>query len=261
MKEENDPLRVRETWTRNPLSSELRPVLARVAAFKDQARKFYFEVVLTAHPCPACGGRLRMVRSGECRCKCGLLIDPTVQFQRSSCCGAKVVKRILHYACSGCGKTVSSKFLFDERIFDSEYFREAMRTARERKRRKREEMRQLLANARSDPLFLSELPALDSIPGLEMALNEFIGTAEPIRFAAFRGEHPFDMEEYRKAILAHLQDFNVLFSRLPKICDDLRLDRIWRFVTLIYMEQVQEVHLSQCGGDIWVIRHEAYNEG
>jgi len=261
MKGEEHPRSVRETWTRNPLSCALMPVLGRVTAFKEQARKFYFEVILLAHPCPACGGRLSMIRAGECGCDCGLLIDPTVQFQRSACCGAKVVKHILHYACAACGRTVASNFLFDERVFDKEYFKEAMRSARERKRLKKEEMRRLRANARSDPLFPSELPAFDSIPGLKMALDEFIGSAEPIRLAEFRGEHPFDIEQYRQAILAYLEDFRVLFSGLPKISDDLRLDRIWRFVTLIYMEQEQEVHLSQCGGDIWVIRHEAYDEG
>ena len=49
------------------------------------------------------------------------------------------------------------------------------------------------------------------------------------------------MERYRKAILAYLDDFRVLFSGIPQISADSRADRVCRFVTLIYMEQEGEV--------------------
>ena len=48
-------------------------------------------------------------------------IDLTATFQRSTCCQATLETRRQHYACSCCGQT-SSRFLFDERAFDSQYF-------------------------------------------------------------------------------------------------------------------------------------------
>jgi len=82
----------------------------------------------------------------------------------------------LSLCCSRCHQTVQSRFLFDERIFDAAYFREMMKESRARAKRKREEVKRLLAGSRSGPLLLMEEPCLDSIPGLQEALDAFISS-------------------------------------------------------------------------------------
>ena len=153
---------VQERMSRNPLIQAIRRVLGRVENFKEKVRSFSFEVVLSAHQCPKCGGQLRMIGQSECSCSCGNIFDPTLAFQHSLCCGAGLVRKTLHYACSKCSKTAPSRFIFDEKLFDAPYFREMMRESRDRARRKREEIRRLLAESRSSALQLMEEPSLGS---------------------------------------------------------------------------------------------------
>ena len=247
--------------TRNPLIRAMGRILGRLTTFKDLAREFYFDVILTAHPCLACGGSMRMTGQSECSCSCGIVLDPTVEFQRSPCCDAMLVKKVFHYSCSCCGKVISSLFLFDERVFNREYFREMMRVSRKRKLQKREEIKRLLVSSRSDALSFTELPDLDDIPGLKNTLDEFVGAIDGISAADFTGSDLFHMQEYKAAILARLKEYEVLFSSIPPVCDDRRKDKVRRFITLIYMEHDSEVELTQYGDDILVERYEAHNEG
>jgi len=160
----------------NPLISGIARVLSRVSDFKETARAYYFEVILSPYRCPDCNGMLQMTSQNQCSCSCGKTFDPTLIFQQSSCCSARLVRRTLHYACLRCHQTVPSRFFFDERLFDKGYFREMMQEARARERRKKEELKAILAGSRSDTLILLKEPCLDSIPGLTEALNGFIGT-------------------------------------------------------------------------------------
>jgi len=243
----------------NPLIEAIGRVLMRLSSIKDEVREFYFELIMAIHPCPCCGGRMKMTGASECSCSCGLTIDPTAEFQKSNCCGVKVVKRILHYACSHCGRAVPSMFLFDERIFDNEYFREAMRASRERKLQRRAEIKRLLANSRSGTFHLEEELSLSAVPGLEEALEEFIGNAASIPASfSFEREGEFHMGLYHEHILAILRSHSVLFSNIPTLVEDARLDRVRRFVTLIYMQHEREVELTQYETDILVERDEAY---
>ena len=60
----------------------------RVTRWAEQARRFFYAVMLWDHACPGCGGALAMVKDGQCRCeKCGKALDPTVEFQRCGTCG------------------------------------------------------------------------------------------------------------------------------------------------------------------------------
>ena len=93
-----------------------------VAQYKAAARDYYYDVMLGNHLCPLCGEKLRMLEAGMAKCPSGHELDPTAAFQKSGCCGAKLVRRSLHYACASCGKTVPSRFSFDERVFDKVYF-------------------------------------------------------------------------------------------------------------------------------------------
>jgi hypothetical protein len=46
----------------------------------------------------------------------------------------------------------------------------------------------------------------------------------------------------------------MLFSDIAPLSEDWRKDKIWRFVTLIFMRQDSEVSLTQYGADILVER-------
>ena len=194
-----------------------------------------------------------MVGPSQCSCSCGNVLDPTLAFQESPCCGARLVRKTYHYACARCHETVPSRFLFDERVFDPVYFREMMREARARAKRKKEELRRFLARTRSDPLILVEEPCLESIAGLEEALDGFIGSAM-IDLARFLPKSGFSMKAYRNHILAALGVGSRLFSEISPLAEDYRRDRIWRFITLIFMTQDREVELTQLGADILVER-------
>ena len=68
------------------------------------------------------------------------------------------------------------------------------------------------------------------------------------------------MEEYQEHISSILSWDSVLFSDITPLIDNDRQDRVWRFVTLVFMENDREVELTQDGNDLWVQRiyHEAY---
>jgi len=242
----------------NPLLQGIVTVEKRVFEFKEEARQFYYAVLLSVLPCPACGGRLSMTGPSQCQCECGTTVDPTIAFQRSPCCGALLQRRTLHYVCSTCGRIVPSRFLFDERLFDNEYFVEKMRESRERRREAREEMLRTLLLSRSDALCLTETPGLESIPGLEVDLDAFIGSMPEMPATDFVGKDAYRMEAYRSAILEDLPPGCVIrFSAIPSLVPDRRLDRARRFITLIFMQQAGEVDLTQCGeNDILVERYE-----
>jgi hypothetical protein len=108
---------------RNPLVHQINGILEYVDAYKERVRDFYFQVLLSQHACPTCGDALHMTGASECSCQSGHIFDPTVSFQSSPCCHARLIRKTFHYACSRCHETVASKFLFDERVFDAEYFR------------------------------------------------------------------------------------------------------------------------------------------
>jgi hypothetical protein len=154
---------------------------------------------------------------------------------------------------------VASRFLFDERLFDKAYFREMMQESRDRVRKQREEVRRLLAGSRSDTLILLQEPKIEAIPGLVEALDGFIGTNMEV-LKNFLSNPDFNMEDYRSHILSIIGMGSRLFSDIPPLLRDSRRDRIWRFVTLIFMQQGGDVSLTQYGADILIerVQIEAY---
>ena len=252
---------------RSPLIQEIIRVLHFVSGFKDRAKEFYFEVVLSPFRCPLCSGRLKMTGQSQCSCSCGNTFDPTTAFQKSTCCQAKLIMKTFHYACSRCHKTVPSRFLFDEKVFDKEYFREMMLESRERTKRKRDEIRKLLADSRSGSLSLLEDPDFDGLPGFFADLDDFIRSgAEGCSgySGLFQDKIPgFKMDSYRNHILSILTWNALLFSKITPLMEDHRLDKVRRFITLIFMQQDREVIITQNGEDLLVQRvcHEAYSEG
>jgi hypothetical protein len=245
-----------DRFIQNPLVREIKAILDQIKSFKERAKVFYFEVVLSAVRCPSCSGRLHMTGQSECACSCGNVLDPTVEFQKSSCCGAKLVRKTFHYSCLKCHRVVPSRFLFDEKLFDGEYFRVMMRESRRRSQRKKEEIRRLLVESRSGALPLLEDPNLESIPGLLDDLDGFINDGlNAIGGFHFDLETPFEMDKYREHILSNLGWNSTQFTDIDPFIDDYRKDRVWRFVTLVFMQHDREVDIEQNGNELLIQRH------
>lgn len=242
-------------WPGNPLLEGILDALGKIEQLKCLARDYYYGVVLSGHVCPSCGGCLRMTGPSRCQCDCGVSLDPTVAFQRCQDCGGALALQKCHYACRHCHRVQQSRFLFDERVFSAEYFRERMAESRQREKDRLDEMRRWLASTRSEPLRLDCGLSLDSVPDLDLALNEFIGQSNPVLLEEFRIMESFRMEKYWRVILAGLDECR-LFSSLPQVCEDSRRDRARRFTTLVFMQHEQVVDLVQQGNDLWVMRHE-----
>lgn len=247
--------------TGNPLFNGIAQISKRVIEFKKLAKEFYFDVILSVHRCPQCNGRIQMIGKSECACDCGNVFDPTLTFQKSPCCSKNLVRRTLHYVCAACMKTVGSMFLFDEKLFDRTYFREMMKASRVRVQKRRKEIKRFLAESRSGALQLLEEPNLESIPGLVQDLDGFI-QADPSRSQDFPIDviSDFGMNDYRDHILDVLGSDSLLFSDITPLVDNIRRDRVRRFVTLIFMQNDREVELTQYGCDILIERfsNEAY---
>jgi hypothetical protein len=136
-----------------------------------------------------------------------------------------------------------------------------MRESRARAKRKREEIRRFLAESRSAELPLMEAPDLESIPGLVADLDDFIrASSNEMSEMAFDTPSSFRMDDYREHILSALGWSPMLFSKIIPIIEDDRQDKIWRFITLIFMEHDLEVELTEQDRDLLVQRvcNEAY---
>lgn len=245
----------------NPLLQGIGRVLEQVGEFVAKSRKYYLQVLLSQHQCPKCLGRLKAADHGRCACSsCRFTFDPTLAFQRTRCCGAKFAKRVIHYACSRCGQSEQSRFLVGERVFDAQYFRDRMKSHREKAGRKREELRRILSDSRSDTLILVEPPRLERIPGLVEALDEFTQEENPeSNQLLYDPVQAYDLISYRAHIKSGLGWAPVLFSEIPMLYSGSRLDKVWRFMTLLFMDQAREVDINQYGEDLMIrkLNHEA----
>jgi predicted RNA-binding Zn-ribbon protein involved in translation (DUF1610 family) len=238
------------------LAFKLAEAVSRLLA---HARRFFYEVVLSSYACPRCGGKLAMLRDGRCRCMaCGLDLDPTVAFQRCSACGGILVLRISRYRCRACGADIQSRFLFDGLVFDAEYFRQKMAESRHRKCDKREQVRKMLAESRSGPV--SPPPAdLEAIPGLLDALNGLtVGVDVAAWLPLCKG---FDLNRYQRHVQGYLSEVELGFDDIPPLDQDARLDRIWRFIAIIFLAHAGQVIIEQEGQRILVRQNEANREG
>jgi len=224
-----------------------------VETFVGHARDFYYEVMLSNTACPRCEGDLQMLRESYCRCaSCGSAFDPTVAFQRCPDCEGRVRPRICRYRCVLCGADVRSRFVFDACVYDAEYFRERMAQSRQRKLERDAQAAEAVIQPRSAVLEPVST-GLDEIPGLIEALNGLV--ADPMLAAlvplAAKG---FDLKRYEAHVQAHLGDAETEFDDIPPLEDNQRLDRIWRFITLIFMAHAGGLELRQDEADITVIR-------
>jgi hypothetical protein len=222
-------------------------------SYREKVKKYYFDVLFTRYRCPSCKGKFHYMGLSLAKCSCGLVINPTIEFQRSSCCNAMLFKKICHYACSKCGRSVPSKFLFDERLFDAEYFREMMSQYRGKKRRDSRNYRYLCREL-SGSFFLEEDFDLGQLEDLDMDLKDLIGSEQiEVDFDFACEESEYNMDLYWAHVTKELAGYDeLLFDSFGELDKDSRKDRIWRFVTLVFMEQERLVMLLQDGDDILV---------
>ena len=230
-----------------------------VAGFVSRARQFFHAVMLYGHRCPSCGGSLQMEQERRCRCRCcGDIFDPTAAFQRCPACGGSARLRIRRYECVTCNTEIVSRFLFDGRVFDAAYFRQKMVEHRQRKRELRSRVRQMLSGTRSNAIAVP--PAeLAGVPGLLEALNSLTAGAEAALTSGI--ERRFDLHRYQKHIQAHLRPFPTALDDLPPLSENRRLDRIWRFIAIIFLAHAGLASVWQEGENILVKQREADREG
>lgn len=249
--------------TSNPVIRGAFAILERVSMFRHHVRDFYYQVMLLQKPCPECGAiHLRMIRDSWCQCRsCGNQFDPTLAFETCPDCDGPLLKRVFHYWCPACRHTVRSSFCFDAKVFDKTYFKEMMRESRRKKREEREAVRKLLRENHSPDHAPTTPLDLASLPGLTDELDAFVHAQLPRELITKFIQRPeFDMQRYRAHILDLVHGCTVRFEGIMPLISDRRLDRIFRFITLVFLENERLVTLTQTGGDIRIEENETHRE-
>ena len=246
----------------NPLIRGAFVLQRRVETFRCHARELLYAVMLFRRKCPQCGAmHLNMLRDSWCRCRsCGTEFDPTLAFESCRDCGSPLEKKIYHYWCPVCRSAVTSPYCFDARVFDASYFRDMMRDSRQRKEQQREAVRQLLAESRS-PDSCVDLPLdFDQLPGLSEELDAFVGCPLPKELLEhFAGRADFDLNRYQRHIMSVVSGCILHFEGIMPLLSDPRLDRIFRFIALIFLAHDGQVALTQSeGGEILVTENETH---
>lgn len=230
-----------------------------VNAFRKQARAYFHEVMLSGHPCPKCMGLIRMDGEGQCVCQtCDAMLDPTAALQRCSSCGGPPKLRVRRYVCGDCGKDIRSRFLFDGLVFDTEYFRQKMAEHRERKQQLRERVSEMLAGTRSGTIEIGPVDGTGH-EGLFAALNAMTLEAFAGNLPEFRDR--FDLSRYQSHIQAHLQAIPSNLNQIPPLSENTRLDRVWRFIAIIFLAHAGLIDIRQEGDTILVMQCETDREG
>ena len=233
-------------------------MVAAVEKFLIKAKRFYYLVMLFGYRCPKCNGSLSMVTEGRCRCRrCKYEFDPTIEFQRCLNCGGRPILQIRRYQCKKCGRDITSKFLFDGIIFDSEYYRRKMAESRRRKKEQKQRVQQMLAECRSEPLAL-KAPDLNSVPGLIEALNGLTAGLEASVALELRDK--FDLGRYQSHITSHVGVEPMDLRKIPPLTEDLRMDLIWKFIAAVFLDHAGLAEIYQQDDTIWVMKCD-YHKG
>lgn len=115
----------------------------------------------------------------------------------------------------------------------------------------------MLVGTRSNSLVMEVFPKTDVIGDIVQALDAAVQTDATAELQDFLAPEEFCMETYRLHIRERLGGCMARFSSFPPIANDARLDKIRRFVTLIFMEHMGEVCLENRDNEIVVIPHGA----
>ena len=147
---------------------------------------------------------------------------------------------------------MTSLFLFKGLVFDAEYFRQRMAQSRQRKNQQRQRVQDMLAQCRSEPLVL-EAPDLNSVPGLTDALNALTQGIDEKMLIELKSK--FDLDRYQQHICHYINDEPINLRDIQALIENTRLDLIWRFVAVIFLEHQHSVDIEQEGENIWVKKH------
>ena len=118
-----------------------------------------------------------------------------------------------------------------------------MAESRDRKRAKQERSSPGLVVDQSETL--SQPPVqLANVPGLVEALDQLVGVPELTAWLPLM-RSGFDLKRYQAHLRAHIGPIEVCFDDLPPLENQARLDRIWRFVALVFMAHAGDIDLWQ----------------
>ena len=222
-------------------------ILQRVADYREHARTLFYAVMLFQRECRSCGNTTLVMTSDSCcQCRhCQAEWDPTVEFQTCPDCDQRLILKTYHYWCPGCRRPVQSQFCFDERVFNNEYFREMMRESRERRKEEVEKLRNLLLDARSPPYWPEAEPLLEDAAQFEQDLEGFVAPM-PIAETTDVSSRPyFDLQVYRRHLLDRVQGCVVRFEGVSALVQDNRLDRVYRFITAVFLDHEGLLDIEQ----------------
>jgi len=228
----------------------------KVGVLVDQARDFYYKLVLHGLACPQCGYvGLVMIREGRFRCRdCGHAGEPTTTFQRCPACDGLPALIVRRYRCRDCGEEIVSRFLFDGTVYNAEYFRERMAQSRVRQQQSRKidnEQQAMRAWQRISHVDGTAINLQQSL-GLIDALNSLVGGASPEDVAWVR--QAFDLAAYERHVLNLLEpgDERDLVN-LPGLYGPAdRIERIRNFIACLFLEHTGLTQLDQRFNTIWV---------
>ncbi|RKY10025.1 MAG: hypothetical protein DRP56_01815 [Planctomycetota bacterium] len=126
-----------------------------------------------------------------------------------------------------------------------------MAESRKRREQKRQEVRQMLAESRSDALELDSFD-LNSVPDLVEALNQLTNVSESLNIDTKTG---FDLKRYEQHIQDHLRDYSINLTDIPPLSENLRRDLIWRFIAVIFLAHAGIIDIRQESSNIMVTKH------
>ena len=232
------------------------------AAVKKLCRKirlFFYQVVLAGFSCPECGGLLIMIADGLCSCKkCNHEFDPTLEFQKCTHCGGKTRLKVSRYFCCLCKQEIVSKFLFDGRVYDRQYFAEKMQKSRQQKEKKREKLSRKVMQYRSEGI-QTDPAEISGMGDLLAAIDNLTKGVRPN--IPLPTEDGFDLNRYQRHIQTHIDEFETNLRDIPPLIKNTRKDLIWRFIAVIFLANTGIVEIEQDGLDIMVSKNETYGKG
>lgn len=148
--------------------------------------------------------------------------------------------------------------------FDQAYFAAKMREARQRRKELRERVRALIPPRTSigggeDGLVPADLGILDDLIG---DCENIFATNTDVNVLTAR--QIYDPETFNRAMLAAMLKKPVQnFQDLPVVLEEPRLDRVFRFATLVSMAHYGQVVLEQPDADtiLVIMRRQAWEAG
>jgi len=124
-----------------------------------------------------------------------------------------------------------------------------MAESRQRKQERSEKFKQKITEIRSPAIEASPMD-FEGVPGLIEALDGL--TARENVFSIPGVQQRFDLNRYQRHIQAYLGDIEVCFEDIPPLEENARIDRIWRFIAMIFMAHEGVLEIEQEGREIMV---------